>query len=256
MTAPTRVQSPNKPIRKARIAAPRTACEVNMDLFEPFEYRDGKLTPKEVDRARTAIAACQACPRFRACAYETACVIDGTANRGVPPVAVVQAGVLFDDDSKPYGHTAKTKEPKQPNRKRSTGKTAPTNAPALELDLGLDPAMSEVADYVVARVNGTEVSWVPDIDLTPPRINQRGVHFALGTQALEQTVTRHRLNQKKRPFNPGAREILEAHDEQEVIRLGVERGMPLHRLAANLRTTWHRVDRICASLGIDPPHTR
>lgn len=116
------------------------------------------------------------------------------------------------------------------------------------LDFGVE------LDEAIHTVNGHESDWVPDIDLAPLRINERGVYFCLGPEALEATVTRHRLKQTRRPFDPGTREILEPHDELEVVRLGVQRGMPLHRIAANLRTTWHRVDRMCTILGITPTH--
>ena len=235
----------------------RSACEVNIDLFEPFGCENGTLSPKEVDRARTAISACQnACPRFLACRKETAEVIAGTTRIGVPPVSVVQAGVLFDENSKPFGHTP-TPAPNAKSKSCKGKKAAPAaDSGTMELDLGLEPT-NPTADFVVPHVNGTQVAWVPDIDLTPPRLNYRAIYFALGPAGLEQTVTRHRLNQtRSEPIEVGDKEILEPHDEQEAVRLGVERGMPLHRIAARLRTTWHRVDRMCKELGIDPPHTR
>lgn len=252
MTAPTRVQSPT-PTRRNLTA--RQSCEVNLDLFDPFDFRNGALCDDEVRRARTAIAACESCPRLAACRADTAATIDGTSRRGMPPVGVVQAGILFDEESRPYGHTPKPSAPRKATTTKGK-KSAPAPRPETEPGQGMldfPDAMSEV----LPTVNGTKVDWVPDIDLTPPRVNHRGVHFALGPEALEATATRHWLNQKKqKDFDPGTREILEHHDELEVVRLGVERGQPLHRIASSLRTTWHRVDRMCETLGIDPPHIR
>ncbi|MEW1938389.1 hypothetical protein AB0331_13605 [Dietzia maris] len=256
MSATIAVQSPRSPLRQQRPVAPRRSCQVNIDLFDPFNFRGGVLCDEEVRRARTAIAACHSCPLLMQCRAETAAVLDGTASRGVPPVGVVQAGILFDENSKPYGnapapvpaakHTrAETAPMKGSRTKKSSAKTA------------VEQGMFDFADELSAaihQVNGPEAAWVPDIDLSPPRINKRGVYFALGPEALAATVTRHRLKQTRRPFDPGTREILEPHDEFEVVRLGVERGMPLHRIAANLRTTWHRVDRMCGLLEITPTH--
>lgn len=249
MSVTIAVQSPRFPLRQQRPAASRRSCQVNIDLFDPFNFRGGALCDEEVRRARTAIAACNSCPLLMQCRAETAAVLDGSASRGVPPVGVVQAGILFDEDSKPYGNTP-APAPKPSPTKGSRARTASTKATA-------EQGMFDFGDELSAaiqQINGPEAAWVPDIDLSPPRINKRGIYFALGPEALDATVTRHRLKQTRRPFDPGTREILEPHDEFEVVRLGVERGMPLHRIAANLRTTWHRVDRMCGLLDITPTH--
>lgn len=252
MSATTAIQSPRSRLHQRRVATPRRSCEVNIDLFDPFEFKGGTLQDVEARRARTAIAACSSCPMLKQCRAETSAVIDGTANWGVPPVGVVQAGILFDENSKPYEPTPEpTKKPpaeKRSSKKRSAETSKPAAAQQGMLDFG-----DELVGTISA-VNGREVEWVPDIDLAPPRLNKRGIYFALGTRSLESTVTRHRLNQDRDPFDPGIREILELHDEFEVVRLGVERGMPLHRIAANLRTTWHRIHRMCKILDITPPH--
>ena len=248
MSATPTVQSPRTPRHLQRLSTPRRACQVNIDLFDPFDYRGGVLCEEETRRARTAIAACHSCPMLEQCRAETAAVLDGSASRGVPPVGVVQAGILFDEDSKPYGHSPAPASTKKNRKSKASKSTTRTSGEQGMLDFADDLA------GVIPAVNGSEVEWVPDIDLTPPRLNMRGIYFALGPQSLENTVTRHRLKQTRRPLDPGTREILEYHDEQEVVRLGVERGMPLHRIAANLRTTWHRADRLCAQLGLTPPH--
>lgn len=245
MSATFAVQSPRSPHRQQRPVAPRRSCQVNIDLFDPFNFRGAVLCDDEVRRARTAIAACHSCPLLMQCRAETAAVLDGSASRGVPPVGVVQAGILFDENSKPYGNAPAPAPTKGAPAKKAVAETS------------VEQGMFDFADDLSAaihRINGPEAAWVPDIDLSPPRINKRGVYFALGPEALASTVTRHRLKQTRRPFDPGTREILEPHDELEVVRLGVERGMPLHRIAANLRTTWHRVDRMCGLLDITPTH--
>lgn len=255
MSAPTAtntIQSPRRPSLKQRAAAPRRSCQVNLDLFDPFEFRGGTLCESETRRARTAIAACQSCPLLERCRAETAAVLDGTASRGVPPAGVVQAGILFTEDSKPYGHTP-TPAGKTGTTSKSKGAKAKSKASETSADQYMFDFAAGLSD-VMPSINGNEVEWVPDIDLSPPRLNHHGIHLALSDRSLEETVTRHRLNQDKNSFDPGVREILEYHDELEVVRLGVERGMALHRLAANLRTTWHRVDRLCGSLGITAPH--
>lgn len=258
MSATIAVQSPRSPHRQQRPAAPRRSCQVNIDLFDPFNFRGAVLCDEEVRRARTAIAACHSCPLLMQCRAETAAVLDGSASRGVPPVGVVQAGILFDENSKPYGN-APAPAPKRtravPASKPASTKRPSTRTASAETAVG--QGMFDFADDLSAaihQINGPQAEWVPDVDLSPPRINKRGVYFALGPEALDATVTRHRLNQTRRPFDPGTREILEPHDELEVVRLGVERGMPLHRIAANLRTTWHRVDRMCGLLDITPTH--
>ncbi|PZU00902.1 MAG: hypothetical protein DI630_13485 [Gordonia sp. (in: high G+C Gram-positive bacteria)] len=247
MSATITVQSPRNPRHLQRVTTPRRSCQVNIDLFDPFEFRGGVLCEDETRRARTAIAACQSCPLMTQCRAETAAVLDGTASRGVPPVGVVQAGILFDENSKPYGHSPAPVTTKK-KASKSKSETKPTAAEQGMLDFADD--LSDV----IPAVNGRAVEWVPNIDLTPPRLNMRAIYLALGPQSLESTVTRHRLKQEHRPFDPGILEVLEYHDELEAVRLGVERGMPLHRIAANLRTTWHRAHRMCKILGITPPH--
>lgn len=249
MSATITVQSPRTRRHLQRVSTPRRACQVNINLFDPFEFRGGVLCEDETRRARTAIAACQSCPLLTQCRAETAAVLDGTASRGVPPAGVVQAGILFDEHSKPYGHTPEPVTEKKTRKSKESAKPAkPTAAEQGMLDFADD------LSGVIPAVNGRKVEWVPDIDLTPPRLNLYGIYLALGPESLETTVTRHRLKQTRHPFNPGTLEVLEHHDELEVVRLGVERGMPLHRIAANLRTTWHRIHRMCKILGITPPH--
>lgn len=215
---------------------PSRTCEAIRDMFEPFDFDNGILFQSEKDRARDAVTACHNCWFLEQCRETTARALQGTDSRlGFPPEGVVQAGVLFDPESRPYSPFDPCEEDKD----------------QLTLDL-------------------FEGSSVPKPQWTPPRaverVSQTAVRAALGPNALERTVTRRYLDNQQRRIEAQkernaqrprskkqapiavvtdeARMVLNAREVREAIHQGLIAGIPAWRLARNLRMGWKAVNRL------------
>lgn len=214
------VRSPRRPALR-RQAVRRRACEVNRDLFDPFDLVNGDLTASEASRARTAIAACESCPFLKQCKTDTVTALTGDGATGYnlhPPTSVVQAAVLWDDDSQPY------------------------TPPSVEASDDMLP----LEFFSTAPI--VNASWTPPAPVR--RLNEIAINAALSQDALHRTVTAHYLVREKIAEDP-TRMVLARDEELEVIRRGLASGYTVYQLAVNLRTSWRRVDRTRVKYGFD-----
>lgn len=219
-TAATRVQSPRRPGLKPQTVR-RRACEVNLGLFDPFDFVNGDLPASEASRARTAIAACQSCPFLADCKEDTVAALTGESSNHYPlhpPTEVVQAAILWDENSEPY----------------------------------VPPAVKACDDMLPMELFTTgpiyNSSWSPPSRAT--RLNEAAISAALSADALDRTVTAHYLKRIRVSEDP-TRMVLTREEELEVIRRGIALGYTHYHLAGNLRTSWRRINRTRIKYNLD-----
>lgn len=218
----TPVRSPRRPGLRPQ-AVRRRACEVNLALFEPFDFDKGDLTPSEASRARTAIAACGSCPFLADCKADTAAALTGESTGPYPlhpPADVVQAAILWDGDSEPYV------------------------PPAVESSDDMLP----MELFTTAPIYNS--AWSPPARAV--RFNEAAIAAALSRDALSRTVTAHYLKRVKLSEDP-TRMVLTKEEELEVIRRGLAAGYTHYTLAGNLRTSWRRINRTRIKYQLDAP---
>lgn len=219
MAAPT----PSRPRARHANPHPVRVCTDQLDVFEPFDFHDdGTLEPRQADRARAAIDACHGCPLLHQCQQDVATALTST-DTGFPPQSVVQAGVLFDPQSRRY--------------------TPPAIDPA--------PDMLPMPVTTAATING-RATWSPPAPTR--RINWRAVRTALSDATCDHTVTIHYVLCNGGDPAAEPRTVLSAADELATIHRGLETGLSVWKLSVLLRTRWDRVDRLIRHHGLGGPN--